>query len=128
MNPAARHPPCSGVTPLHRVCALPESRSARLNAKHEKLVKLLIKYHGNVEWTSPAGVTPLIAAARVGNIAIVESLLDAGADINARGVSGESAIIDAASLQRFKVSVHVHAFSPTGSASHDAHVFCLTML
>jgi ankyrin repeat protein len=58
--------------------------------EHPEKVKSLIKYGAAVDATGPKGVTALHAAAKAGFLTVIEVLLDAGANINAKTDAGET--------------------------------------
>jgi hypothetical protein len=58
-------------------------------------VRALIRVGATVDIRDQAGETPLIRAARLGHLDVVEVLLAAGADVRARTPSGETALSEA---------------------------------
>ena len=71
---------------------------------NESMVRLLIEHGANVH-TSIDGFTFMHLAVDFGNIAIVQSLIDAGADIQAKDQSGQAAIHTAAVNGRDKIAL-----------------------
>lgn len=57
-----------------------------------EMVHLLLEHHAYIDAVSPNGTTPLMMAAFYGSTALVELLLDAGADPLLRNEQGLSAI------------------------------------
>jgi ankyrin repeat protein len=76
----------SGVTPL----------AAAVAARREALVALLLEHHVAIEQRLPNDATALMVAAAMGYPEIADTLLDAGADVNAVDASGRSALHAAA--------------------------------
>jgi serine/threonine-protein phosphatase 6 regulatory ankyrin repeat subunit B len=62
----------------------------------KRLINILISKGTNLEGVDCHGNTPLLAACIGGNIAVVESLIDAGADKSVRNLDGEDAAAIAA--------------------------------
>ena len=58
--------------------------------EHPKKIKSLIRYGADVNACGPKGVTALHAAAKAGFVRVIDVLLKAKADINAKMVSGET--------------------------------------
>ncbi|HEY0198377.1 MAG TPA: ankyrin repeat domain-containing protein [Rhodanobacter sp.] len=76
----------SGVTPL----------AAAVAARREALVGLLLEHHVAIEQRLPNDATALMVAAAMGYPDIADTLLDAGADVNAVDAGGRSALHAAA--------------------------------
>lgn len=75
-----------------------------IEGNNESMVRLLIEHGANVH-TSIDGFTFMHLAVDFGNIAIVQSLIDAGADIQAKDQSGQAAIHTAAVNGRDKIAL-----------------------
>jgi ankyrin repeat protein len=74
--------PANGWTALHVAAYLGDP----------EMVKLLVKYHANVNARDKRGLTPLLWTAFGGHSDSAAVLLSNGADINARGPDGRSTI------------------------------------
>ena len=74
-----------GWAPLHY--------AASANTKHsDAIVELLLERYAYVDAESPNKTTPLMLAAQYGSQAMVDALLDAGADVQLRNQQGLSAV------------------------------------
>jgi uncharacterized protein len=63
---------------------IPGYQATRPNAERLELAKLLVEQYGeDVNWADAYGITPLMAAANLGNTALVQYLVDKGADLGA---------------------------------------------
>ncbi|HET7218436.1 MAG TPA: ankyrin repeat domain-containing protein [Vicinamibacterales bacterium] len=80
--------------------ASPDARDASgvpllLQVDDPAKVKALIRVGATVDIRDQTGATPLIRAARLGHLDVVQALLAAGADVHARTVSAETALSEA---------------------------------
>jgi ankyrin repeat protein len=62
---------------------IPGYQVSRSNAERLELCKLLVELGEDVNWADAYGITPLMAAANLGNTALVQYLVDKGADLGA---------------------------------------------
>ncbi len=62
---------------------IPGYQATRSNAERLELCKLLVELGEDVNWADAYGITPLMAAANLGNTALVQYLVDQGADLGA---------------------------------------------
>lgn len=75
----------TGWTPLHY--------AASGTSEHQvAMVQLLLEHHAYIDAASPNGSTPLMLAAQYGSQAMVELLLNAGADVQLRNQLGLTAV------------------------------------
>ncbi len=63
------------------------------NPQEIRILRQLLDRGANVNVRDKSGVTPLMQAARVGNLAGVKALLKRGAEVNARDNKGDTALI-----------------------------------
>ncbi|HYR84447.1 MAG TPA: ankyrin repeat domain-containing protein [Terriglobia bacterium] len=62
---------------------IPGYQLSRPNAERVELSKLLVELGEDVNWADAYGITPLMAAANLGNTPLVQYLVDQGADLGA---------------------------------------------
>jgi uncharacterized protein len=62
---------------------IPGYQATRSNAERLELAKLLVEMGEDVNWADAYGITPLMAAANLGNTSLVQYLVDKGADLGA---------------------------------------------
>jgi hypothetical protein len=63
---------------------IPGYQVSRPNAERLELCKILVEQYGeDVNWADAYGITPLMVAANLGNTALVQYLVDKGADLGA---------------------------------------------
>jgi len=62
---------------------IPGYQFTRSNAERLELAKLLVELGEDVNWADAYGITPLMAAANLGNTSLVQYLVDKGADLGA---------------------------------------------
>src|SRR5215510_3049073 len=62
---------------------IPGYQATRPNAERVELSKLLVELGEDVNWADAYGITPLMAAANLGNTPLVQYLVDQGADLGA---------------------------------------------
>jgi ankyrin repeat protein len=62
---------------------IPGYQLSHPNAKRVELSKLLVELGEDVNWADAYGITPLMAAANLGNTPLVQYLVDQGADLGA---------------------------------------------
>jgi ankyrin repeat protein len=62
---------------------IPGYQATRSNPERLELSKLLVELGEDVNWADAYGITPLMAAANLGNTALVQFLVDQGADLGA---------------------------------------------
>jgi ankyrin repeat protein len=62
---------------------IPGYQVSRPNAERVELCKLLVELGEDVNWADAYGITPLMAAANLGNTPLVQYLVDKGADLGA---------------------------------------------
>jgi ankyrin repeat protein len=62
---------------------IPGYQVSHPNAERVELCKLLVELGEDVNWADAYGITPLMAAANLGNTRLVQYLVDAGADLGA---------------------------------------------
>ena len=70
--------------------------------KHSQVVRALLDSGADVHARSTGGFTPLLFAARVGDLDSIRLLLQAGADVNEKTPEGLSALLVASSSGRFE--------------------------
>ena len=76
-----------GYTILHYLV------SSSMTVRREELLSLLIEYNANIEEKTPEGLTPFLLAAGSDGQDYIDILYKAGADINAKTQSDESALL-----------------------------------
>jgi len=62
---------------------IPGYQASHPNAERVELCKLLVQLGEDVNWADAYGITPLMAAANLGDTPLVQYLVDAGADLGA---------------------------------------------
>jgi ankyrin repeat protein len=62
---------------------IPGYQASRPNSERLELCKLLVELGEDVNWADAYGITPLMAAANLGNTELVKYLVDQGADLGA---------------------------------------------
>ena len=62
---------------------IPGYQATRSNAERLELCKLLVNLGEDVNWADAYGITPMMAAANLGNTPLVQYLVDSGADLGA---------------------------------------------
>ena len=88
----------NGRTALHLLAAhVPPSDSTAdrcivLNSLVEKMISILLHAKASLEIKDKFGMTPLLAAAQVGNLVAVRVLVDSKADLGAREPKGQTAL------------------------------------
>lgn len=90
-----------------------------IRAQNPVLVRTLLSVpsYRNSQW--PAGLTPLMAAARTGNVEVVDLLLAAGYDVNASNAVGITALMIASRQGHFDVVLQlVEAGADLTKTSH----------
>ena len=101
-----------GWTPLHYAASHAGKASA-------ELIDLMLEHHAYIDAESPNGTTPLMMAARYGDVRGLKLLLEAGADATLRNSIGLSAIDFATQAQRPEnaalIAASLRASSPKGS-------------
>lgn len=100
---------CNGVTPLH-LC------------KNASLAETLIAHGADVNAADRDGFTPLHRASRMGNLSVIQALIEAGADINARSYFAGETPLDGAS--EFEPDIQeAMVFAGAENSSHNASLF-----
>jgi ankyrin repeat protein len=94
-----------GWTPLHYAAS--HASEAAL-----PMVEALLAHHAYIDAESPNGTTPLMMAAQYGIEAVVEALLDAGADASLRNEQGLSALDFARRAERPDFVVRLERANP----------------
>lgn len=69
------------------------------SAERLAVVKLLVKLGGDVNWQDDYGISPLMGAANLGDTAIIQYLMDAGADLGAFDLGKKNDGIFGASIE-----------------------------
>lgn len=82
-----------GWTPLHYA-------ASKDQPAQEQIVALLLEHHAYIDAASPNGTTPLMMAAQYGSMAVLQLLLDEGADPLLKNQLGLRAVDFAARAQR----------------------------
>jgi len=96
-----------GWTPLHYAASADHENSV-------EIAKLLLEHHAYIDAESPNKSTPLMLAAQYGSEAMVQLLLDAGADVQLRNQQGLTAVDFARRSEReFMVQTLEKAFQAT---------------
>ena len=82
-----------GWTPLHYA-------ATQADAVSVEMVELLLDHYAYIDAASPNDTTPLMMAARYGNVQTLKLLIDAGADVTLRNQQGFSALDFATAAER----------------------------
>lgn len=80
-----------GSTPLHYIAFL-EGEHALTGQEVSRLTDLLIQHNADVNKRDHSGETPLMGAVQTSNIALINQLIKAGADVNIPDNNGKKAI------------------------------------
>jgi len=103
---------------------IPGYQATRPNAERVELCKLLVeKYGEDVNWADAYGITPLMAAANLGNTALVQYLVDKGADLGAYDLGKRldgSFMASVEPLMPVDYAIGVGTFLPNNSVEHHA--------
>jgi ankyrin repeat protein len=103
---------------------IPGYQATRPNAERLELCRLLVEQYGeDVNWADAYGITPLMAAANLGNTALVQYLVDKGADLGAYDLGKRldgSFMASVEPLMPVDYAIGVGTFLPNNSVEHHA--------
>ncbi len=87
------------------------------NEPHPQVAKALVESHADVNAKSKAGFTPLLFAARQGDMEDVRILVEAGANINDKAPGGSTILITAINNEHFEVADYLleHGADPNAA-------------
>lgn len=102
---------------------IPGYQATRSNAERLELCKLLVELGEDVNWADAYGITPLMVAANLGNTALVQYLVDQGADLGAYdlGKRLDGAFMSSVEpLMPVDYAIGVGTFLPNNSVEYHA--------
>jgi len=103
---------------------IPGYQASRPNPERLELCKLLVEQYGeDVNWADAYGITPLMAAANLGNTALVQYLVDKGADLGTYDLGKRldgSFMASVEPLMPVDYAIGVGTFLPNNSVENHA--------
>jgi ankyrin repeat protein len=102
---------------------IPGYQVSHSNAERVELSKLLVELGEDVNWADAYGITPLMAAANLGNTPLVQYLVDQGADLGAYDLGKRldgSFMASVEPLMPVDYAIGVGTFLPNNSVEHHA--------
>jgi ankyrin repeat protein len=102
---------------------IPGYQLSHPNAERVELCKLLVELGEDVNWADAYGITPLMAAANLGNTPLVQYLVDQGADLGAYDLGKRldgSFMASVEPLMPVDYAIGVGTFLPNNSVEYHA--------